>query len=210
MKCVFYSDFELYSLRLEVKNRLSQKRFDHTLGVATAARRLGEVFLPACVSELVAAALLHDIAKEIGKEESLELILTSSVPVTDEDLDISSIHHSIAGVALIKRDFQRFATENVLNSVYNHTVGSPQMDLFSEIIFLSDYIEDGRSYYYSKEVAKFLYNAINSEQEYGKKLIALHTATVMVLEHTINSLTQASRKVHSKAILTKNHFSSLI
>ena len=205
-----FSSSELEELKISVRDRLSNKRFDHTLGVVRAARRLGEIFLPDKVSELVAAALLHDIAKEVSKEESAALITSSGVALTSEDFSITPIHHSIAGRELIKQSFSNFATNDILDAVYNHTLGDASMNLFCEIIFVSDYIEDGRSYYFSITIREDLFSSIESKDTYEDKVKALHTVTYKILEHTIESLTQQSRPVHSKALLTKNHFASLI
>ncbi len=199
---------ELNTLEEEVKNRLSAYRFNHTLGVAKAAERLGSFIMPDRCSELIAAAMLHDIAKELDDESTALLLKESGFTMSEEDLSVKPALHSISGAALVKRDFPLFATPSVVSAVYNHTVGSPDMDLFSEIIFIADYIEEGRTYFYSKVVADFIFKGFDNNAT--EKNIILHKAAHMILSHTIASLNQNSRTVHSRAYLTKSRFASLI
>ncbi len=205
---VFFTKEELNALEEEVKKRLSTYRFNHTLGVARAAERLGSYIMPQRCSELIAAALLHDIAKELDDESTALLLNESGFKLSGEDLAVKPALHSISGAALIKRDFPLFATPSVISAVYNHTVGSPDMDLFSEIIFIADYIEEGRTYFYSKVVADFIFESF--ENKANDKVKILHRAVDMILSHTIASLNQKSRSVHSRAYLTKSWFASLI
>ena len=59
-----YTDLQIEKLRKEVGDRLSEKRFVHTLGVEKMAAYIGQRVMPESVSELRAAALLHDISKD--------------------------------------------------------------------------------------------------------------------------------------------------
>ena len=65
-----------------VKARLSPKRYMHTEGVKKCAELLGSRLLPDALKELSAAALLHDISKELTWEEQLSIISVSGFPIT--------------------------------------------------------------------------------------------------------------------------------
>ena len=65
------TDNDILDLIPQVQNSLSAERFSHTLGVMRAAELLGEYCLPGRTCELKAAALLHDIAKELSFDELL-------------------------------------------------------------------------------------------------------------------------------------------
>ena len=82
---IFNSEM-LSNLRTSVKARLSAKRYEHTIGVEAMASRLGWILMPDKIYELRAAALLHDISKEIPYEEQVDLLSKSTVVYTDEDL----------------------------------------------------------------------------------------------------------------------------
>ena len=64
---------------------MSEKRFSHTLGVERCAERLGRLVLSERINELRAAALLHDISKEIPIDIQFEILEKNKFPLTDED-----------------------------------------------------------------------------------------------------------------------------
>ena len=69
-----YTEEMLTHLRNRVSTKMSKKRFIHTLGVEDTANELGEIFLSNKVTELRAAALLHDVAKELPTNELENLL----------------------------------------------------------------------------------------------------------------------------------------
>ena len=72
---------DLEKLKCEVGQRLSEKRYLHTLGVAECAVRLAELCLPECRKYAEAAGLLHDITKELPIEEQYTLLSLSGEAV---------------------------------------------------------------------------------------------------------------------------------
>ena len=67
-----FGNESITSLRLKVKDRLSEKRYVHTLGVEKMARHLGTILLSDRLNELSAAALLHDIFLGIFDVRTIE------------------------------------------------------------------------------------------------------------------------------------------
>ena len=201
-----YSEEELQLLREEVKKRLSEKRFLHTLGVEKMAAYLGSYCLKDKIPSLRAAALLHDIAKELPPEEQIDLIKKGGIRLTEEELLSVPTLHSFASVYLIKRDFPKFSEKNILLACRNHTVGSPRMSIFEEIIFLSDYIEEGRKYENSVFVRDALLSSLS--QNRAKNLKALHFATHSSLENTVLHLEKSGKTINRGTIKTKIAFST--
>ena len=81
---MIFTDDKLSALRECVAKRLSKKRFNHTLRVEAAAVRIAEFCLPESISELRAAAILHDLTKELDDKEQflimkLQLMLSTSI-----------------------------------------------------------------------------------------------------------------------------------
>ena len=148
-------------LENSVKQRLSEKRFLHTVGVVEMARRLGEIFLPGRIDELIAAAYLHDIAKECTEFELLELIKEYGYALTPSDILSPAVLHAYAAPAIIKKYYKDFDSEDILSSVFNHTLGKDGMSLFDEIIFISDFIEKGRRYDASIRVREELFSRLS-------------------------------------------------
>ena len=150
----------LESLREEVSERVSKKRFSHILGVERCAAELASYILPEREAELRAAAILHDVTKELTYTEQINILENAKIFLTDEDRATEGVLHSFTAPVVIKRDFKAFATDDILVAVRNHTVGDEDMSTFEKIIFISDYAEDTRTYESCKTVRKMLFENI--------------------------------------------------
>ena len=204
-----FTEKELELLRLAVKDRLSEKRYIHTLGVETAAARIGEIVCPEDVPALRAAALLHDITKELSGDEQLALLAEQGITDGD-DISASAIHHSLTAPAVIKRDFPEFATERVLSAVRNHTTGDECMSVFDEIIFLADYIEDGRTYPACVELRQWLYRELDGAHSREAALTALHTATLAAIDNTIKSIRARGGKLNPRTLSARDYIQKIL
>lgn len=202
----FDSD-KIESLRQFVKDRISLKRYNHTLGVEKMAVFLGDIIMPDSVSELQVAALLHDIAKEIPFDEQLELLKDSGVDCTEEDISTKPALHSFAAVPYISRYFAEYATPGVTSAVCNHTLGSYGMSLFDEIIYISDYAESGRTYFTCIEVNKFLLKNISKDKTYEENVQILHAASLKATQYTIDSLKKRGEPINSRTFDTLKYLS---
>lgn len=200
-----YSSEKLEELRADIKNRMSEKRYLHTLGVERAAAKLAAYFCPEAESSLRAAALLHDIAKEIPCEDQIAFAEAYGILLNKEDLKTKPILHSFSAPYIIKRDFPDFAAPEILSACLNHTVGSPDMSIFDEIIFISDFIEDGRTYSSSVEVRNTLFKEL-SPLGNEDKVKALHRALISAINSTLNHLNKLGMQSNSRMILTKKAF----
>ena len=107
-------------------------------------------------------------------------------------------------------DFPEFATDDILHAVMFHTLGDPEMSLFAEIIFLSDYIEEGRMYKTCIEVRNALFDTLNATSTYDECVKALHLATVSSLKNTIASLRERGIVADDRSNKTKIAFEALI
>ncbi len=192
-------------LRDIVGTKLSQKRFIHTLGVERMASYLGNIIIPQQVSELSVAALLHDIAKEKSFEEHLLLIKNSNAVSLDDELIPKPALHSFAAVKLIQEEFTEYATNDILSAAANHTLGYPGMSVFDEIIFISDYSEEGRTYPTCVKVRSFLLENVQKCFSYEKNLNALHRASLMAIDATLKSLELRGEEVGERTLLTREY-----
>lgn len=207
---MIFNNDSIILLRSLIKERLSEKRYQHTLGVENLARRLGAVLLPDKVDELSVAALLHDVAKEMSYEEHVSLVKNSGVRYSEEDLLIKSVLHSLAAVPVIISDFKEFATEDILSAVTNHTLGAPNMSVFDEIIFISDYTEEGRTYPTCIEVRNYLLANISGNRSSLDNVNALHIASLKSIESTIESLGRRKEMINTRTLLTKSYLEDTI
>ncbi len=192
---------EIEKLTHEVGKRLSEKRFLHTLGVRRCALRLAELCMPEYSDSLEVAALLHDITKELPREEQYRLLSLSGETVC---LDGSvGVLHSLTAPYVIKRDFPSFSEPIILGAVYNHTTGSPDMSTFDEIIFLADFIEETRTYEPSVLTRDFVFRNM-SDGKYEENIKILHRACLMEIDATIKSLTSKNMRIDERTLKTRD------
>lgn len=200
---MIYSSQILEDLRRQISRQVSEKRFSHILGVERCAVYLGEMILPELISELSAAALLHDVAKEIPIEEQMKLLEDAGFALTDEDKITTGVIHSFTAPIIIKKDFPTFATENILSAVAYHTVGRVNMTAFEKIIFVSDYCEDTRKYDSCKRVRAALLDNIQS-LTYSEKLARLDEACIMSIDGALEALNRMNSPINSRMYDTRN------
>ena len=204
-----FSNEDIEGLKAEIKRRLSESRYLHTLGVARAAELLAVLCAPELVDEAVVAALLHDVSKEYSHNEQLHIISEEKISIDREDESTPAVLHSFTAPAVIKRDFEKFATPNVLSAALYHTIGSPDMSVFDEIIFLSDFIEDTRSYDSSIELRKYVFSNMKRGAT-EDNIMVLHNACIKSIDFTMDHLKKNKKHINSKNILTRNALLSKI
>lgn len=190
-------------LREEVGARLSDKRYTHTLGVERAAARIGKYCLPDKISELSVAALLHDVAKEMPRDVLFAAMERSSVDFTAEDYSSYALYHAFAASVIIREEFSDLATDEILLAVFKHTSGDSQMSDFDEIIFVADFVEDGREYETCREIRESLFERLSAATSYSECLQALHSTVVEIIDFTIKYLEDKGKSVNSRMLLAK-------
>ncbi len=197
-----FTDKQLLELKEKIKPRMSEKRFSHTLGVERSAARLGELIAPERISELRAAALLHDISKEIPIDEQIRILEDNAYPLDEEDRLTVGVIHSFSAPYVIKECFSEFAEDDILSAVYNHTLGCKNMSIFDKIIFVSDYTEDTRTFDSCIRVREFLNDGIEL-LDYKKRLERLDAAVLGAIDGAIEALERMGQPINSKIYIAK-------
>jgi predicted HD superfamily hydrolase involved in NAD metabolism len=192
----------LDGLRERVRRLLTPHRFAHTLGVEACVKRLGERFGLSNIGELRAAALLHDITKEYSDKEHIALLDGAGITPDAETRRMTALLHSMTAPLVIRRDFHEFATDALLSAVACHTTGKVGMSLFDKILFIADYIEDGRTYASCVAVRDRLWQALGDEAVPPES--ALDEAVLASLDHTVCSLVSRGSLVSVDTVLARN------
>ncbi len=123
---------------------LSRERYLHTLNVASAALRLAE--LHQGDGELAyLAGLLHDVCKEMSKDEMLNLLAGSAIIKDPVFLASPRIWHGFAAAIYIQRELSVRNTQ-IIDAVRYHTTGRGGMSLLEEIVYLADLTSADRRY----------------------------------------------------------------
>ena len=134
----------LRSADVFARERLSEKRYGHTLRVADTAEVLARthgVHPP----RARLAALLHDAARELSAEKFLDLVDSWDLPVGEPERESPKLLHGPVAAELARRELGLEDGE-VLDAVREHTTGRPGMGPLSLVLYVSDKVEPARDY----------------------------------------------------------------
>jgi predicted HD superfamily hydrolase involved in NAD metabolism len=125
------------------RERLSGKRYAHTSRVADVAERLARIHsLDPKRARL--AALLHDTAREVGKEELLRVAEEEDLYMSDFEREWPILLHGPVAAELARRDLG-VEDEEVREAVRHHTTGGQGMGSLALALFVADKIEPART-----------------------------------------------------------------
>ena len=136
--------FNLEKLETLAKETLSEKRFYHTRCVVKQAKKLAALY--GCDEQkAMAAAWLHDICKEMPREEQLQWLTKYGIILDGIQKSQPKTWHGMAACGLIKYQLGIDDPE-LLHAVRYHTTACGQMTRFDEVIYLADLTSDDRDY----------------------------------------------------------------
>ena len=142
-----------------IKERLSQKRLNHSLNVAHECGKLARLYNEdeerACY-----AGLLHDVCKELPHDELLDMVKKSKLSVKKEELASKALWHSIAGAYYVQ-NFMGVKDCDIINAIRFHTVGRAGMSRLEEIVYLGDLVSADRDYKDVKKMRRLAYSDID-------------------------------------------------
>lgn len=176
-------------IKKNLKNQLSDYRYNHCLRVADVAKDLA-IFYKEDEEKAYLTGLVHDMAKEFTKEENLEFVESHNLPKEVLSKENSKFLHGIIG-AIIAKETYHF-TDDMFNAVYYHTAGHPEMSKLEKIVYLADKIEPGKNYEGIEEERKLAYQDLDQ-------------AVILCLKTKIAKLTKEGKKIHQNTIDTLNY-----
>lgn len=136
--------YETGKIKALLKERLDEYRYNHSLGVADAARELAKIY-DEDEEKAYFAGLLHDITKNTLKEEQLQIIENGGIILNSEEKNNPKLWHAISGSVFI-RDELKITDEEIISAVRYHTTGKSSMTVFEKIIYIADFISAERSF----------------------------------------------------------------
>ncbi len=193
-----YDDASLDALRASVSVRLSPKRMRHVLGVEKEAAELAGLLLPGAGAEplLRAAALLHDVTKELSVAEHVALLESAGITPSPIELAAPKTLHAISAPVLIGREYPGFADPDLLSAVRWHTTGRAGMTLPEKIIYLADYIEPTRTWPDCVKLRDAFRSASPEKMTPGKLDAHLRSILILSFDFTVRSLLDEGQPVH--------------
>lgn len=136
---------ELY-LREIVRQRLTKKRYQHTLSVREVALTLARIH-GLDLHKVSVAAYFHDIAKEISSAEMARCMIHESKEARQLH---PAIHHQFASAQFVSKQLL-IDDEDIITAIRCHTSGGENP--YTKVLFVADKIEPLRGYDVSEEWA---------------------------------------------------------
>ncbi len=194
----------LDALREQVMKSMSQKRFCHTLAVEEMAARLCELFCPAYSVSLRAAALLHDMTKELSTAEQLALCERYGLSVSEGDRLAPKTFHARTAAARIEAELSDFADPIIIDAVRWHTTGHAGMTLTEKLLYLADYIDQSRTYPNCVILRRYFFGAAPERMSMHEREILLRDTLILSYDMTIRDLLEEGLPVAEDTICARN------
>ena len=206
-KGLYFGNSYLLSLCDGIRNRLHEfvdaKRTGHVLAVEEKIVWLGKLLN--CgernIIYLRAAGLLHDITKNKSPEWQTEYLTGIGVPVDGGYLECEKTLHELSGAYYAREKFPDLVNDAVFSAILHHTTGSLSSDLFENLLFLADYIEDTRSWDDCVTVRNYFEGLLT---EMPPEQVVLR-ATRLAVDLSIMDLIERNGIIHENTVKSRNN-----
>ena len=178
----------------DIKNMLSEKRFNHSERVVKRAIEYAKIY-NVDIETVKLVAISHDIAKELSEEENQEYISKYNIKLDDIEKVNKSLLHAKIGAYICKEKYG--FTDDMINSVRYHTTGRENMSILEKIIYLADATEEGRKEYIVSEYV----DLINKDIDKGM---------VEISKWVMNKLLKNNKVIHLDTIKCYNYYNMYI
>lgn len=178
------------SLREHLKENLSEKRYNHTLGVCEMAIKLAELY-GADREKAKIAALGHDLAKELNIEKQKEILEKNGFEIGEIEEASPQILHGFVGSILLK-DLFNVEDKEILDAIDFHSTGRRNMSTLEKIIYIADYIEPNRNYDGVEHLRETTYNDLDAGVLEG-------------LDNTIKIVVEQRKVIHPLTLEARNY-----
>lgn len=183
---MLYMPDELKQIKEKLAGSLDPERLRHSLLTVREAILLAEKHgLDTEKARL--CALVHDCAKLRGEKLSACMRRVGFVPTADEEQNPYLIHARL-GAMTAKAEFS-IEDPEILTAIERHTLGSPDMTPFDEVIFLADKLEPTREYRSVASMRKLAYKNLDE-------------AVAAVIRNNVEYTESIGKPVHSSTMST--------
>ena len=192
-----YISLNIESLLDWLKNNLSEKRYQHSLGTAECARNLA-ISYKLDEEKAYIAGLLHDCAKCFPNDKLLSIIERHIEVDENEKMNYKTLHAPVS--AYVAEKTFGVKDEEILSSIRWHTLGKVNMTEFEKIIFIADKIEERtRENWYAQPIRALL-----------RETNGLDKAILQCYRQTIKSLVDRDLKICPLTIDIYNHYEDIV
>lgn len=173
----------------KVKETLSEKRFYHSKCVMDKCEELARIY-NIDVEKAKLAGILHDIAKEIPKENRIEVAERYGLELDEIEKKSKGLIHAKLGAKICEIDLS--VDKEICDAIACHTTGKENMSMLEKVLYISDAIGEDRNYSNTEEL----------------RLLAstnLDKAIMCLLKLTIEERVKEEKLVHIDSIKALNY-----
>lgn len=200
----------LDDLRGSIASKMSPKRLRHTLAVEDMVARLCELFCPEETVKMRAAALLHDITKELDTEAQIALCERFGLPVSKADKLSPKTFHARTAAALIGAEYPAYADPTVVSAVRWHTTGRVGMTLTEQLLYLADYIDASRTFHSCVVLRRYFWGAHPEEMNAEERLRLLRETLAFSFDLTMRDLLDDGALIAKETVEARNELKLLL
>ena len=183
---------ELKEIQEYVKKQLSEKRYNHSVGVMERSEELAKMY-GADVEIAKKIGIAPDVAKEISEEDKLKYVKDNNIEIDEVERENTPLLHAKIGkdIAIKKFGF----SESMGQAIANHTTGNKDMDIYSKILFIADRTSKERNF---------------DDIEYIKDLAKkdIDEAVLYILDKKIELQVKKRALIHLNGIIARNYLLS--
>ncbi len=194
----------LDALRDSVMRGMSLKRFRHTVAVEDMIVRLCALFCPEQTLRMRAAALLHDLTKELDANAQEVLCRRYGLNVRDADRIAPKTFHARTAAAQIEADMPQFNDPIIVGAVRWHTTGRAGMTLTEKLLYLADYIDESRTFESCVILRRYFFGACPEKMNREERAELLRKTLILSFDFTIRDLLNEGRTVAADTVEARN------
>lgn len=172
-----------------LKEKLSDKRYLHSLAVADEAYRLAKLYGADCQKAYL-AGLLHDITKTAPKEEHLNIFDIFGIILDSIEFHAPKLWHAISG-SLYVRYMLKIDDDEIIDAIRYHTTARANMSLLAKVLYLADFTSADRDYEDVDVMRKLVDESMDKALNYA-------------LSYTITELVEGGNAIHTDTLLAYN------
>lgn len=193
-KLSFYLEYE--HIINDLKDKMSYHRYEHSIGVMHTAACLS-ILYNENVEKAMLAGLLHDCTKHFSVQEHIELCKKKNVRLSEEDLKITGVLHSITAPIVAEQSYG-IDDADILSAIRYHTTGCTNMSKLDKIIYIADFIEPGRRFKFDNMILEIA----------RKKAFAgdLNLALIYILDEIVKWLGNSGSCIHKATISARDYY----
>ena len=204
MEYTIFTKESLDTLRESLKDTMSEKRYRHTVAVEDMVTRLAALYCPEKTDVLRAAALLHDMTKELDVEEQIRICREKGIPLEDHAEYAPKIFHAKTAAALIPERYPAYAHPEVISAVRWHTTGHACMTLGEKLVYLADYIDESRRFPDCVRLRNLFWDAHPEDMIPDEREAHLRDILLISYEMTIRGLLDDGALISADTMLARN------